>query len=248
MANPEKYRKVPVLGVEFTHITQEKMVETLIQHVKACRKAFVVTANPEIVLYAQENQEYKKMLDRADYITADGIGVVKAAQLLGDPLPERVAGYDLFIRLLEESNEQHFSVYLLGAREEVLAKTREKIKKDYLNVHIAGSHHGFFDWEDGTIENEIKDKKPDFVFVALGFPRQEQWIAKRIDHFDQSVFVGIGGSFDVLSGAAKRAPEVWQKMNLEWFYRISTQPSRWKRALALPKFALKVVGQKVKRS
>lgn len=247
MVERESDRKVTILGVDFIHITLEKMVEKCDQHVKEAQKAFLVTANPEIVLYAHQNQDYRKVIDKANYITADGIGVVKAAQLLGEPLPERVTGFDLFIRLLEISNKHQYSVYLLGAKQEVLDKAKENIRLTYPNVNIVGSHNGFFDWQDPTIENEIKAKKPDFVFVALGFPRQEQWISQKIDQFNQGVFVGIGGSFDVLAGEVKRAPEIWQKLNVEWLYRLLKQPTRWRRMLALPKFALKIISQKVKR-
>ncbi|MFA9559345.1 WecB/TagA/CpsF family glycosyltransferase [Evansella sp. AB-rgal1] len=248
MKTAENDKKVTILGVSFIHITLDNMVKRLVTHVQEKRKAFVVTANPEIVLYANENKEYKQYIDKADYVTPDGIGIVKGAQLLGQPLPERVTGFDMFMNLLEASNEHRFSIYLLGAKEEVLVKTKDVITKNYPNITIVGSHNGFFDWNDTVIDTEIKEKKPDFVFVALGFPRQEQWIAQRIETFQQGVFIGIGGSFDVLAGEVKRAPEVWQKLNLEWFYRLVKQPSRWRRMLALPRFAVKIFGNKMKRS
>jgi N-acetylglucosaminyldiphosphoundecaprenol N-acetyl-beta-D-mannosaminyltransferase len=127
----------------------------------------------------------------------------------------------------------------------VLQKTVAEIMKQYPNVKIAGAHHGFFDWADDHIPNEIQRTKPDLIFTALGVPRQELWIGQNMDKFEKGVFMGIGGSFDVLAGAVQRAPEVWQKMNLEWAYRLLKQPSRWKRQLSLPHFALKVIQQKV---
>src|SRR5690606_34229166 len=124
---------------------------------------------------------------------------------------ERVTGYDMFVSLLEKGNEHRYSIYLLGAKEDVLHKAIERIEATYPNIHIAGFHHGFFDWNDTAIEEEIKAKKPDFVFVALGFPRQEKWIGERFASFEKGVFIGIGGSFDVLAGEVKRAPLLWQK-------------------------------------
>lgn len=240
--------RIQILGVSFINTTLDGMVAKLHNHIIEGKKAFVVTANPEIVLHAKNDADYMKMINKANYVTADGIGVVKAAGLLGKPLPERVTGFDMFMKLLNLANEEGLSIYLLGAQPEVLQKASEKINSQFSNVKIVGSHHGFFDWKDPKIPNEIKTSKPDLVFVALGLPRQEKWIAEHIDQFEKGVFMGIGGSFDVLSGMVKRAPEIWQKLNIEWLYRLVKQPSRWRRMLALPIFAAKVIQQKVKGS
>lgn len=240
------FKKVSILGVEFIDTTLKQMIERLARHVKEGKKAFVVTANPEIALLAYNDAQYKRYIEKANYVTADGIGVVKAAGLLGHPLPERVTGFEMFVGLLEIANQAGMSVYLLGAQPEVLTKASEKINSQFPNVRIVGSHHGFFDWNDAEIPNQIHETKPDFVFVALGVPRQEKWIAEHLDQFEKGVFMGIGGSFDVLAGTVKRAPAIWQKLNVEWLYRLVKQPSRWRRMLALPIFAGKVIKQKVK--
>lgn len=221
------------------------MVARLTERMLNKQKCFVVTANPEIVMNTQDDRAYKQYVDKAHYVTADGIGVVKGAQILGKPLPERVAGYDLMRQLLSVLNEQKLKLYMLGAQEETIEKAVETIRKEYPNLQLAGYHHGFFKWEDPAIINEIKATKPDLILVALGVPRQEKWIAEHLDEVEKGVFIGVGGSFDVLAGTVKRAPEIWQKLNLEWFYRLLKQPSRWRRMLALPHFALKVVGQKL---
>ena len=241
-------KKVTVLGIDFIDTTMEAMIERLKGHLEKEEKVFVVTANPEIALYARKDPTYQSYIDKATYVTADGIGIVKAAQRLGDPLPERVTGFDLFIRLLELANERRYSVYLLGAKEAVLQKTVAEIERRYPNVVIAGSHHGYFDWNSTEIETEIASLQPDLVFLALGFPRQEKWIAERLHRFEKGVFIGIGGSFDVLAGEVKRAPEAWQKLHLEWLYRLIQQPSRWRRMLALPVFVLEVLKEKWKRT
>ncbi|EGA88284.1 putative N-acetylmannosaminyltransferase [Planococcus donghaensis MPA1U2] len=238
---------VHILGVPFINTTQKDFIATLETHVAKQEKAFVVTANPEIVMHSLKDEAYKQTLAKATYITADGIGIVKAAAIVGEPLPERVSGYDVMLDLLEMANKNHSSVFFLGAAEEVLQATVKKAKQDYPGIKVVGSHNGFFDWNDHQLPQQIKNAAPDFVFVALGFPRQEQWIGANIDQFDKGVFIGIGGSFDVFSGSVKRAPEMWQKMNLEWFYRLVKQPSRWKRMLVLPKFAATVIGRKASR-
>lgn len=236
---------VSILGVDFIHTTMYDMVQLLSKHMNENQKGFVVTANPEIVMKTLEDTTYRQYINKANYVTADGIGVVKAAQILGQPLPERVAGYDLMRNLLSVLNESNRKLYMLGAQQDTIEKATKTVKREYPQINLVGYHNGFFNWEDQTIINEIKEKKPDLILVALGVPRQEKWIAENIDLVENGVFIGVGGSFDVLAGTVKRAPEVWQKLNLEWFYRLLKQPSRWRRMLALPHFAFKILGQKL---
>jgi N-acetylglucosaminyldiphosphoundecaprenol N-acetyl-beta-D-mannosaminyltransferase len=238
---------VNILGVKFIDTSLTDFTHTVTKRIDQELKTFIITANPEIVMYAQQDKQYQRIMESADYITADGIGIVKAASYLGHPLPERVTGFELMHKLLGAANQNKKKIYLLGAKEEVLLQTVNVIKKSYPNIEITGYHHGFFDWNDPSIVDEIKSKRPDLVFVALGFPRQEKWISEHLKFFDKGIFVGIGGSFDVLSGNIKRAPIAWQRLNIEWLYRLIQQPSRWKRMLALPKFALKVIVAKSKQ-
>ncbi|WP_332650902.1 WecB/TagA/CpsF family glycosyltransferase [Lysinibacillus sp. 54212] len=239
-------RHVTVMGVPFLHTDQQGFSSLLINRIEGKEKTFVITANPEIVMGANENPELMAYIKQATYVCADGIGVVKAAKILGDELPGRVTGYDTMIALLEAGNEKRFKIYLLGAQKETLDKTVENIGKTYPNVEVVGYHDGFFDWNSSDIPDEIQSLQPDLVFVALGVPRQEKWISEHIDRFSHGVFIGVGGSFDVIAGTVKRAPVFWQKLNLEWLYRLLKQPSRWKRMLALPRFALKVFALKAK--
>lgn len=228
------------MGVPFIHTDQQQFVQLLAQRIEQKEKTFVITANPEIVMKANEDATFMNYIRKATYVSADGIGVVKAAQLLGDSLPGRVTGYDTMVQLLSIGNKKRYKVFLLGAKKETLDKTVENIKKTYPNVDIVGAQDGYFDWANNDIAERIAQTKPDLVFVALGVPRQEKWIAEHIDHFSHGVFIGIGGSFDVIAGTVKRAPVIWQKLNLEWLYRLLKQPSRFGRMLALPRFALKV--------
>lgn len=237
---------VEILGVRFANTTRKQLISTLDQHLQLNEKQFIVTANPEIVMKANQDQQYMAALKQANYITADGIGVVKAAQMLKTPLPERVAGFEVMLDLLKLANDKAYKVYFLGASEETLQKTVENVQRDYKNINIVGSQHGFFDWEDKQIAERVVAAEPDFVFVALGAPRQEQWITQNLASFDKGIFIGVGGSFDVLAGTVKRAPVIWQKLNLEWLYRIVKQPSRLKRSLAIPQFMLKILQVKLK--
>ncbi len=150
------------------------------------------------------------------------------------------------VRLLEVGQQKHFKIYLLGAQKETIEKTVANIHKNYPNVDVVGYHDGYFDWNNNDFAKEIATLQPDLVFVALGVPRQEKWITENLDKFSKGVFIGVGGSFDVIAGTVKRAPVLWQKLNLEWLYRLLRQPSRFGRMLVLPRFALKVFALKFK--
>lgn len=239
-------KHVKIMGVPFLHIDQKNFVDLLVERASNKEKTFVITANPEIVMRANEEPQLMKYINEATYICADGIGVVKAAAILGEELPGRVTGYDTMIELLKIGQEKRYKIYLLGAQKETLDKTVANINRDYPNVEIVGHHDGFFDWDNNSIAEEAAALKPDFIFIALGVPRQEKWISENMDKFSHGVFMGIGGSFDVIAGTVKRAPVIWQNLNLEWFYRLVNQPSRWKRMLVLPQFALKVFSMKRK--
>ncbi|WP_084034685.1 WecB/TagA/CpsF family glycosyltransferase [Anaerobacillus alkalilacustris] len=227
-------------------MTNEETVNFIVEELNQGKKQFVVTANPEILYRAYKNKEYLTYIQHANLVTADGIGVVKGAKILGQYIPERVTGVDIFYKLLEQANLNGYSIYLLGASEEVLEKTTHKIKTLYPRIQLAGKHHGFFNEQhDEKIVWEIQKHKPDFIFVALGSPFQEKWIAQHLHQFEHGTFIGVGGSFDVFSGQIKRAPNVWQKLNLEWFYRLLKQPRRIQRVAKIPFFFLYVMKQKV---
>jgi len=237
-------KKIQILQVPFVDTTQQAFIDQLEEDVKEKQKRFVITANPEIVMQAQKNDTLMRYLHQADYVTPDGIGVVIGSKLLNQPLKERVTGYDSMMEILKRGDKKHYRLYLLGAHPETLPLTINNIKNDFPGVQIVGAHHGYFDFEDPAIIDEIKQTSPDFIFVALGVPRQEQWIAKHLQAVDNGIFIGVGGSFDVIAGTVKRAPNFWVKLNLEWLYRLLKQPSRWKRMLSLPHFALTVLKEK----
>lgn len=214
-------------------------------HTQANRLTQVVTANPEIVMTAQNNAQLRLALHEADLITPDGTGIVWAANYLGDPVAERVAGYDLLHELCKMSEERPFSVYLLGAKEETNQKAADKLTEMYPNLHIVGRRNGYFNVEEEQdIINEINELRPNLLLVALGFPKQEIWIHQHKHKLKVNVAIGVGGSLDVLAGTVKRAPEIWQKLRIEWLYRLLQEPSRFRRQLVLPKFVLAVIRYK----
>ena len=237
---------VNILGVEFINKTKQEFIFEILSRIEKQEKTFAVTANPEIVMYARKHSSYMKILEHAHMVIPDGIGVVKGAQILGKPLKERVPGYELLLELLAEADKKALKVYFLGAKESVVTKAVSNVAAQYPNIDIVGYRDGYFDLKDEKVLEEVKQKNPDMVFAALGFPKQELWISQYLEIADKGFLMGVGGSFDVLSGTSQRAPEFYLKHNLEWFYRLLKQPTRFKRMLALPKFVIAVCLQKIK--
>lgn len=193
-------------------------------------KMFIVTANPETFMKADSISEFDKALMKPDTtIVPDGIGVVKAANYIGiSEIKERITGVDISYKLLELANKYSKSIYLLGASKDVIELTVKNINKKYPKVNILGYSDGYVDDKDDVFKR-IKNISPDIILVALGVPKQELLIAKHYDSFSKGIFVGVGGTFDVISGTKKRAPQIIQKLNIEWLYRIIGNKERIKR-------------------
>jgi len=192
-------------------------------------KTFVVTANPETFMLYEEDAELKELLDdKETIIVPDGIGIVKASKMIGYPVKERITGIDIAVELLNYGNELKKDIYLFGAKQEVIDSMIEVLKRDYPGLNIVGVSNGYEKDKD-KIFQKISKCKPDIVLVALGIPLQEKLIYKHFDKFDKGIFVGVGGSFDVISGHKKRAPKILIDLNLEWLYRILKEPKRIKR-------------------
>jgi N-acetylglucosaminyldiphosphoundecaprenol N-acetyl-beta-D-mannosaminyltransferase len=232
---------VEILTIPFIDSNMDEFMNGMIYpRLMNREKTFVVTANPEIVEYANEHQDYKDIIISADYITPDGVGIIMASKWLNQPLQERITGFDLMNELFRVADEKALKVYLLGAEENVIEAAALKVKELYPGLELVGYHHGYIDIKDDTLPKSIAELEPDIILTALGFPRQEKWVSRHYALFNKGLFMGVGGSFDVLAGKVNRAPVFWQKMRLEWLYRLIQQPSRWKRMLALPRFVLKV--------
>ncbi|MFJ7308517.1 WecB/TagA/CpsF family glycosyltransferase [Peribacillus frigoritolerans] len=232
---------VEILTIPFIDSNMDEFMNRMIYpRLMNQEKTFVVTANPEIVEYANEHKDYKDIIKSADYITPDGVGIIMASKWLNQPLQERITGFDLMNELFRVADEKALKVYLLGAEENVIKAAALKVKELYPGLELVGYNHGYIDIKDDTLPKSIAELEPDIILTALGFPRQEKWVSRHYALFNKGLFMGVGGSFDVLAGKVNRAPVFWQKMRLEWLYRLIQQPSRWKRMLALPRFVLKV--------
>lgn len=241
------FKTIKVLHINFIKATFNQFIKQLEEDLKTKQNKFIITANPEIVLYANDNPKYMELINSADYVTPDGIGIVKAAKTLGTPIPERITGYDTLIELLKIANKNNLSIYFLGSKEEVITATIDKVKKNYPNLKIAGYHNGYFK-DDLAMQKEIIESKPDIVFAAIGFPKQEFFLnAMQNQRKSNALWMGVGGSFDVLSGTKKRAPKIFQNLHLEWAYRFITEPTRAGRMLAIPKFMIKIQQEKKHR-
>lgn len=201
----------------------------LSKNLKNNKKMFIVTANPETFMISEKDEEMKKLLlDKDTILVPDGIGIVKAARMINYDVKERITGIDIANKLLELGDKQKKTIYLFGSKQEVIDSMKNVIKEKYPNLVLVGATNGYEKDKDKVFEKIVK-QKPDIVLVALGIPAQEKLIYKHLDKFDKGIFVGVGGSFDVISGHKKRAPKIFIKLNLEWLYRIIKEPKRLKR-------------------
>lgn len=235
-----------VLGIKFINTTFNKFIHLIEHRITNRKNTFIVTANPEIVMYANQHSNYRKLIHHANFITPDGIGIIKASQILKDPIPGRISGYDLFVNFLEWDNQNHKSVYFLGSHTKVITDLIQVVHRRFPNVKIVGFHNGYFK-NVKPIVNDIRRQQPDMVFVALGYPKQEQFIYK-YQTIDNALWMGIGGSFDVLSGHTERAPQFWIRHHIEWLYRLIKEPKRLGRMMSLPHFLINVYKQKMTKS
>ena len=191
---------------------------------------------------AQKDRDLMSILREADLVVPDGIGVVWASKYSEIRLAERVAGYDLTQNLMRELAGTEETFYFFGGAPGVAAAAARKMEKQYPGLKIVGGHNGYFDEkEEKKIIQDIKKLSPSILLVGLGAPKQEKWIYDNIRLTGVKLAIGVGGSFDVMAGNVKRAPKLFQKLGLEWFHRLITQPTRWKRMLRLPKFVLTVL-------
>lgn len=233
--------EVSIMDIKFINATKADLLKNeLLPRLRDGKKSFLVTANPEIVMKTREDAAYKEMVQQADYVVPDGAGIIIASKHVGNPIIERIPGFELMLDLLAFAETEGLSCYLLGAKESINEKAVVEIAKRYPALNIAGHHHGYFQVEDESIVDEVVAAQPDLVFVALGSPRQEAWITTHNQRFSKGLFMGVGGSFDVLSGEVKRAPQQWINLNLEWLYRLLKQPFRLKRILKAFEFIIRI--------
>lgn len=240
-----------ILGARVDRVDRAQALERARKGMDGGTPFLVVTPNSEIIVQANKDQVFMDLIERAGLVVPDGIGLVIASKIVGQPLRERVTGIDLMEELLAYANDHGSRVFLLGGKPGVADQAAEKIREKHKDINIVGTWHGYFKGlhtgnlgheEELRIVKEIADLEVDMLFVALGAPKQEFFMDHYQDQLGAKLLMGVGGSLDVISGNVKRAPEFWQKNNLEWLYRIIDDPkARLKRSLALPVFALNVL-------
>lgn len=219
--------RIQILGITIDPLTMKETVDAVEQYVLKKHPLHLMGVNADKINQCHEDEKIKKIVNESGIINADGASVVLASKFLGAPVPERVAGIDLMQNLLELSNKKGYSVYFFGAKEEILQDMLKNFEERYPALNVVGYRNGYFSPEDEKhIQEDIKEKKPDFVFVGITSPKKEYIIQSFMDNGINAVFMGVGGSFDVLSGHIKRAPLWMQNAHLEWLFRVANEPKR----------------------
>ncbi len=238
------------MNVPLNILTEREVLEHIQRYLKGTEQHHLATVNPEMLLHAQHDEEFRHVLHQTSINTPDGMGVMWAANTQHDslwksilklivlpiyrptsPLPERITGVDLFLEICKQAAEKQQKIFLLGAKQGVAEKTKEALKKLYPTIQIVGTYSGSPSiHEQEKIKDIINDASPDMLFIAYGAPAQEKWIARNLRKIPSvKVAIGVGGTFDFISGHIKRAPLLLQKTGLEWLYRLIKEPARWPR-------------------
>lgn len=243
----KKIKAADILGCRVDLLTNQEIIARIKNIIKLRKPAHIITLNAEIVYQAQASRELQEIINGADLITPDGIGIVWGGRKLGYNIPERVTGIDLLYQLCQEAPVEGWKIYLLGSAPGVADSAARKLTADYPGLQICGVHHGYFREEEiPAMIQEIREHAPHIIFAALGAPKQEIWIKKYKKQLGVPACIGVGGSLDVIAGHKKRAPGWIIKLNLEWLYRLLAEPSRFRRQLVLPKFVAMILKSKRK--
>lgn len=238
---------VPLLGYRFVTLPKEQLAEQLLCTDHPLR---VYTPNPEMLFRASKDRQLKNILQNADLLLPDGVGITLTARLIGSPLPHRLPGIDVAECLLAQAARHGESVYLLGSAEHVAERAADRLQEAYRGLKIVGTHHGYFDRSEGSEENQalcqrLRDLSPTLLFVCLGCPAQEKWIEENLPHLPSvRIAMGLGGALDVWSGTLHRAPRLFRTIGLEWLWRCLLQPKRLLRLGSIPVFLLSALREK----
>jgi len=235
--------KEQYLGIDVVTATYEEIIADIRKRMSENQQSTLIAVNPEKFIAAGKDEQLKNLINTSTYQIPDGVGVILASKLKGGRIRSRVTGIDMMERLLQFAEDEQKKVFLYGAKEEVVAKAKENIEAKYSNISIVGYENGYVSNQEALVQ-KINESQADILFVALGSPKQELWIRENKEKLNVKVFQGVGGSFDVFAGHVKRAPVAFRKLGLEWFYRLVTDPKRFKRQLALPKFLIKIMFNK----
>ena len=237
--------RTEIMGVGFDDLTLDEAAGAAAGMIEEGGFHYVVTPNPELVDRARREEPFRQALNGADLVLPDGIGVVYAAKLLGRPLKGRCPGIDFAGKLMERMAKTGLRLYLLGAKPGVAETAAARLEAKYPGLIICGTHDGYFK-EDAPVVEAVRAAEADVVFVCLGAPKQEYWMVKNGPGTGARLMAGLGGSLDVFAGVVERAPESWQRLGLEWLYRLTKEPKRIGRMARLPLFLLSALGERGK--
>lgn len=239
----------PLFGIPVAPLTLEAALDRIDDAIAAREPLHIGVVNAAKIVNMRRDDELRRSVLESDVIFADGAAVVWASRVLGAPLPERVAGIDLMTGMLRRGQRRGYRVFCLGATGQVLDATLAAIARDFPGVQIAGAHHGYFDRDgEAAVADQIKASRADILFVAMTSPKKERFLAKWSETLDVPVCHGVGGSFDVLAGKVKRAPLAWQRLGLEWLYRVKQEPRRlWKRYFVTNSLFILLVARELAR-
>ena len=237
--------RINILGVGFDNVTMDEALARGEELLCSEGAHYVVTPNPEIVETCRADAAANAAVNGADLVLPDGIGIVYGAKILHQPLRGRVPGIEFGTGMIERCAKLGKSVYLLGAKPGVAEQAAENLKNRFPGLVIAGTNDGYFQDDDPVVE-KINAAQPDLLLVCLGAPKQELWMQRNAPRLRVGLMAGLGGSLDVFAGNVKRAPKFFQKLGLEWFYRLIKEPKRIGRMMKLPKFLFAAIGCKLR--
>ncbi len=236
----EAIKSTKILGTKVSTENESQIIKKIIKSLRtSSEKIHIVTPNPEIIIYALRQKEYQGILDRAQVSLPDGVGVLSASKILQKGVLGRITGVDFMQKLVGECAKEGLTTGFFGGMPGVAERTAECLQKSYPNLKVVYKSNV---WD----ERQIKGKRIDVLFVALGFPKQEEWIAQNLDKIPVKCAMGVGGAFDYISGRVKRAPKFVRQIGLEWLFRLINEPWRFKRQLALPMFAYLILKERLK--
>ena len=237
--------KKDILGVRFDDVSRQEAAQLGAAMLEQDQFHYVVTPNPEFILAAEKDADFRQVLNSADLVIPDGIGVVYSAKILGTPLKERVPGIEFAADMLAKLDQMGGRLYLLGAKPGVAQEAGRRILERHPNIVLCGTHDGYFKDEEAVLL-EVAAARPDLLFVCLGAPKQEKWMARWGRHTGARLAIGLGGALDVFAGNVERAPESWRKLGLEWAFRLKKEPQRAGRMAKLPLVLVKSAGARLR--
>ncbi|HUW12663.1 MAG TPA: WecB/TagA/CpsF family glycosyltransferase [Anaerolineae bacterium] len=245
MAGVLGHDRLHILDIPVDGVTSAQTLDMISRFVRERVPQQLVTVNPEFIMAAQENREFRRVLNGAALALPDGVGVLWAARVHGCPLPERVSGSDLVPRIAARAAAQGWRIFLLGAAEDVAEQAAARLHEKHPELAVVGTYSGSpAVAEEAEIVERVRAADPDILLVAYGAPAQDLWIARNLRSLGVPVCMGVGGTFDFIAGIRQRAPRWAQRLGVEWLYRLVQEPWRWRRQLALPRFAATVLAER----